>query len=141
MAKLLRWVALAMFCALCGFGGAVGGISLMTDDLQGEQGPPGEPGVAGLPGVVGESGQPGQRGPRGPRGDLAQVRTRMANLREDVDAVGPRLDAVEADIAAVPTDFCTPGTATDVVTDASLGFRPGGRAVLDVQKGSVTPCL
>jgi len=140
MSKMLRWVALALFCALCGFGGAVGGVTLMSDDLRGEQGPQGEPGGAGLEGTPGLAGEQGERGPRGPRGNLTKVRTQIANLREDLDAVGPRLDAVETDIAAVPTDGCTPGTATEVVTEASLGFRPGGRAVLDVQKGSVTPC-
>jgi hypothetical protein len=134
MSKLLRWVGLAVFCAVCGFAGAVGGISLMADDLTGEQGP------QGVQGVVGLQGEPGERGPRGPRGNLSKVEAQMAQIRSDLAKVGPRLDDVEAEVAAVPTDGCTPGTPVEVVTDASLGVRPGGQAVLDVQKGSVTPC-
>jgi hypothetical protein len=137
MKKFLRWVALALFCALCGFAGAVGGISLMSDDLRGEQGPPGlqgNPGVEGLPGAIGE------RGPRGRAANVKQMEARITRVRSDLNKLGPRVDELETDIAAVPTDGCTAGTPVEVVTGAALGIGPRGHAVLDVEKGSVTPC-
>jgi len=78
MAKFARWAALAAFCAAFGFGGSVGGVALMQDNLRGED---------GSTGPTGSQGPPGPAGPVGPAAnttglvfDVGQLQRRLEDL-------------------------------------------------------------
>ena len=134
LAKVLRWVGLAVFCAAFGLAGAVGGIWLLADELEGEQGPP------GTPGIVGSQGEVGPPGPAGPAPDTAELESDIALLRTSVKRLTPRIDGLEDDVAAAQTSTaCEPGTPTQVVTDASL-TKAGDNVSLSTTKASITPC-
>ena len=97
MAKVMRWVALAAFCAVFGFVGSVVGIRLMADDLRGEQGPP------GVPGLVGPEGEQGIQGEAGTPGDVSSLESRIALVRTSVNKLTPRVKDLEAKVATPST--------------------------------------
>jgi hypothetical protein len=135
--KLLRWVALAVFCAAFGFAGSVGGMSLMADSLRGAQGPQGEQGIEGPQGTPGT---PGARGPAGPRGDVSSVESQVALLRSTVNRLTPRVADLEERADAPPSStLCQRGVPTSVVTDAQL-TRAGNNLALSTTKRTITPC-
>jgi hypothetical protein len=135
--KLLRWVALAAFCAAFGFAGSVGGMSLMADSLRGAQGPPGEP---GLEGPTGAPGAPGKRGPAGPPGDLSAVESDVALLKSSLTRLTPRVADLEEQVEAPPSStVCQRGVPTTVVTEAQL-TRAGKNLALSTTKKMITPC-
>lgn len=123
MSKIARWVTLALFCAACGFGGSVGGLALMRDDLRGERG---ERGEAGTSGPTGMQGPPGPTGPAGPPADLV-------GLTFDLDRLDKRLNALEN--AEGRCYF-----RTQLVTGVSLRDTYGG-LVLDVDETPWLICL
>ena len=96
MAKVMRWVALAAFCAVFGFVGSVVGVRLMADDLRGEQGPPG---VAGL---VGPQGDQGIQGEAGTPGDVSSLESRIALVRTSLNKLTPRVKDLETKVATPP---------------------------------------
>ena len=132
MAKVMRWVALAAFCAVFGFVGSVVGIRLMADDLRGEQGPP------GVPGLVGPEGEQGIQGEAGTPGDISSLESRIALVRTSVNKLTPRVKDLEAKVAT-PSTACEPGTPTEVVTSAQL-TKAGKNVSLSTSKASITPC-
>jgi len=133
MAKVMRWVALAAFCAVFGFAGSVVGVRLMADDLRGEQGPPG---VAGL---VGPQGDQGIQGEAGTPGDISSLESRIALVRTSLNKLTPRVKDLEEEVATPPPAECEPGTPTEVVTSAQL-TKAGRNISLSTSKASITPC-
>ena len=96
MAKVMRWVALAAFCAVFGFVGSVVGVRLMADDLRGEQGPP------GVSGLVGPQGDQGIQGEAGTPGDVSSLESRIALVRTSLNKLTPRVKDLEAKVATPP---------------------------------------
>jgi len=134
MTKVLRWVALAAFCAVFGFAGSVVGVKLMADDLRGEQGP------AGVPGLVGPQGEQGLQGDRGEAADISSLESRIVLVRASLNKLMPRVKDLEAKVAEPPpAPECEPGTPIDVVTSAQL-TRAGKNVSLSTSKASLTPC-
>ncbi len=135
LATTMRGVGLAVFCAVCGLAGAVGGIWLLQDDLRGREGPPGPAGM------IGPSGEAGVEGPPGPAADVSQLESEVALLRTSVRKVTPRVDELETDVAAVESSpsGCEPGTPIEVVTSATL-TKAGDNVSLSTTKATITPC-
>ena len=133
MAKVMRWVALAAFCAVFGFVGSVVGVRLMADDLRGEQGPP------GVSGLVGPQGDQGIQGEAGTPGDVSSLESRIALVRTSLNKLTPRVKDLEAKVATPPPAGCEPGTPTEVVTNAQL-TKAGKNVSLSTSKASITPC-
>jgi hypothetical protein len=134
MAKVMRWVGLAVFCAVFGFVGSVGGIKLMADELRGEQGP------AGLPGIIGPPGEQGPVGATGPAGDISSLESRVALVRTSLNKLTPRVNALETKVdTPPPAAGCEAGTPVEVVTSATL-TKAGRNLSLSTSKASITPC-
>lgn len=97
-----RVVAIAIFAAVCGFGGAFSALTLQDESLSVE-GPSGPEGPQGEPGVVGPTGPAGPSGPRGPAGRSSEPADDEAvqTLVDQVAALTDELDEWTANASGI----------------------------------------
>jgi hypothetical protein len=136
MSALLKWSALALFCTLWGFMGALGGVWLMADQLRGERGPTGLAGPAGPTGVA---------GPVGPAPDMSELTDAVGQFMTMVEGTTANLNRRIEDLereSAFPestslTTFGCSATDPSVVTDVTLTPGIGYDPFLSVRRASI----
>lgn len=122
MGRWLQLTLLGTFCLLLGLAGAVGGVWLMRDSLQGDPGPAGSDGARG---PAGPPGPPGPTGPQGPAGSSPvdfMLEHRVADLEDQVDS-------------------CRGGLVSQVVTGVSTSSGFDGGTMVDTQETPFLVCL
>lgn len=107
MAQWIRWSGLALFCAVWGFVGTIGGVWVMADQLAGDRG------ATGSAGVQGPSGPPG---PRGADADLSDISRQIAAIEA---GTGNRLDDVERRLSLLES----PRPFDDLPYQVGFGFE------------------